>query len=98
MRKFRLAAATGLFVLSAGANAAVTSTWTLASDYDFRDITQSAQDPALQASVDYVHDSGWYIGGWASNIDLKESDGTREDVFSTEARVVLTVANTFPWQ
>lgn len=70
VREFRFAAATSLFVLSAGANAAVTSKWTLASDYDFRDITQSALDPAVQASVDYVHDGGWYAGAWASNIDF----------------------------
>lgn len=70
MRKVQLAAATGLLALSAAANAGVTSTWTLASDYDFRGITQSAQDPAVQASLDYAHDSGWYIGGWASNVDF----------------------------
>ncbi len=70
MRKMQLAAATGLMALSVAANAGVTSTWTLASDYDFRGITQSAQDPAVQASLDYSHDSGWYIGAWASNVDF----------------------------
>lgn len=50
--------------------AGVSSTWTAASDYDFRGITQTAQDPALQASLDYAHDSGWYIGGWACNVDF----------------------------
>ncbi len=70
MKSLNLSAALGLLTLSAAANAGVTSTWTLASDYDFRGITQSAQDPAVQASVDYAHDSGWYLGGWASNIDF----------------------------
>ena len=31
---------------------------------------KSAEDPALQASLDYAHDSGWYVGAWASNIDF----------------------------
>ena len=69
-------AALGLVTAAGAANAGVTSTWTLASDYDFRGITQTAQDPAIQTSVDYVHDSGWYVGAWASNVDF----GTDSDI------------------
>src|SRR5262249_3581375 len=47
-----------------------TSTETAVSDYDFRGISQSGRDPALQASIDYAHPSGWYVGAWASNIDF----------------------------
>lgn len=93
MKSAKLYAAAGLLTLSAAANAGVTSTWTLASDYDFRGITQSAQDPAVQASVDYAHD-----GGWVDGSDLKESDGTQDDVFSSEARALLSIATTFPWR
>jgi uncharacterized protein (TIGR02001 family) len=50
----------------------------LANDYDFRGITQSARDPALQASLDYAHDSGWYIGAWGSNVDFGPSDPNLE--------------------
>src|SRR5262245_47236114 len=60
----------GLLGVAGAAHAGVTSTWTAVSDYDFRGISQSNQEPALQASVDYAHDSGWYIGAWASNIDF----------------------------
>lgn len=70
MRRIQLAAATSLLALSAVANAGVSSTWTLASDYDLRGITQSARDPAVQASIDYAHHSGWYVGAWASNVDF----------------------------
>jgi uncharacterized protein (TIGR02001 family) len=65
-----LAAITMLGAAAAAQAGGVTSTWTIASDYDFRGITQSARDPALQASVDYAHDSGWYAGAWASNVDF----------------------------
>jgi uncharacterized protein (TIGR02001 family) len=57
-----------LLALAGAAQAGVTSTWTATSDYDLRGITQTAGDPALQASVDYAADSGWYLGAWASNI------------------------------
>jgi uncharacterized protein (TIGR02001 family) len=73
MRNLRILAALGLITAAGAANAGVTSTWTLASDYDFRGITQTAQDPAVQASLDYAHDSGWYVGAWASNVDFGDS-------------------------
>jgi uncharacterized protein (TIGR02001 family) len=42
----------------------------LVSDYVFRGITQTDFDPALQAGVDYSFgDSGFYVGGWGSNVD-----------------------------
>ena len=60
----------GLLGVATATQAGVTSTWTAVSDYDFRGITQSGKDPALQASLDYAHDSGFYVGAWASNIDF----------------------------
>jgi uncharacterized protein (TIGR02001 family) len=73
------ALAIGLLGVAGTTQAGVTSTWTAVSDYDFRGISQSAQDPALQASVDYAHDSGWYIGAWASNIDFGVDESTGID-------------------
>jgi uncharacterized protein (TIGR02001 family) len=70
MRQVRILAALGLLAAAAGANAEVSSTWTLTNDYDFRGITQSAKDPAVQASLDFATESGWYIGAWASNVDF----------------------------
>jgi uncharacterized protein (TIGR02001 family) len=58
----------GLLGVAGATQAGVTTTWTAVSDYDFRGITQSAGDPALQASLDYANDSGWYVGAWGSNI------------------------------
>ena len=31
-------------------------------------------DPAFQASLDWSHDSGFYLGTWASNVDFGEGD------------------------
>jgi uncharacterized protein (TIGR02001 family) len=73
MRNLRILAALGLLAAASAANAGVSATVTAASDYDFRGNTQSAKDPALQASVDYAADSGWYIGAWASNVDFGDA-------------------------
>jgi uncharacterized protein (TIGR02001 family) len=64
-----LAALAGLLTLSGTAHAQLSSTWTLTSDYDFRGVSVSAGDPALQASIDYEFESGFALGAWASNID-----------------------------
>lgn len=61
---------TGLLLVAGAAQAGVTSTWTATNDYDFRGNSQSAKDPALQGSLDYAHDSGWYVGIWGSNVDF----------------------------
>jgi uncharacterized protein (TIGR02001 family) len=54
---------------AAAAQAEVTGTVTAVSDYDFRGISLSATDPALQGSIDWAGESGFYVGAWASNID-----------------------------
>lgn len=72
MRQVRILAALGLLAAATAANAGVSSTWTLTNDYDFRGFSQSAKDPAVQASLDYAADSGWYVGAWASNVDFGE--------------------------
>lgn len=47
----------------------------LYSQYIFRGLTQTREDPAIQGGVDYTHSSGFYAGAWASNISwLSDSD------------------------
>jgi uncharacterized protein (TIGR02001 family) len=74
MKNIKILAAIGLFAAAGAAQADISSTVTLTNDYDFRGNSQSATDPALQASIDYADDSGWYVGGWASNVDFGEDD------------------------
>ena len=74
-----LALVTGLLALSGVSQAQFSSTWTAVSDYDFRGFSQSASDPALQASADYAFgESGFAIGAWASNVDF--GPGTDSDI------------------
>ncbi|MGH8175513.1 MAG: TorF family putative porin [Steroidobacter sp.] len=74
MRNLRIVAALGLLTAAGAANAELSSTWTVTNDYDFRGFSQSATDPALQGSLDFAMDNGWYVGAWASNVDFGDAD------------------------
>src|SRR5262245_20962734 len=91
-----LALVVGLLGLSGVSQAQFSSTWTAVSDYDFRGWSQSAKDPALQASADYAFgDSGFAIGAWASNVDFSPADGDIElDVY---AGYTGKINDTLPW-
>lgn len=77
MKTAPVLAVLALGAAAATAQAEVSSTITLASDYDFRGITQTARNPALQASLDWATESGFYLGAWGSNVDF--GDGTESD-------------------
>ena len=49
---------------------------TLATDYVFRGISQTAHEPTIQGGFDYSHASGFYVGTWASNVNWV---GTKEN-------------------
>jgi uncharacterized protein (TIGR02001 family) len=72
-------AAVLLLVSGAAANAEVTGTIGAVSDYDFRGVSLSAKDPAVQGSIDWAGESGFYAGAWGSNIDYGDGyDGNFE--------------------
>lgn len=45
-------------------------TVSLNTDYVFRGVSQTGETPAIQGGFDYAHDSGFYAGTWASNVDF----------------------------
>ena len=69
-----------LVAASGAAQAEVSSTITIASDYDFRGVTQTGLDPAFQASLDWEGESGVYAGLWGSNIDFGQDGGEGSSV------------------
>jgi uncharacterized protein (TIGR02001 family) len=79
MKRIGIMGALGLLAAT-GAQAGVSSTWTVINDYDFRGISLSATDPAIQASLDYTHESGFYVGAWASNADFGPALDTNYEV------------------
>ena len=42
----------------------------LTSDYVFRGVSQTDEEPALQLGADLNFDSGFYVGAWGSNVDF----------------------------
>lgn len=78
--KLRQGIAAVLLMASAtAANAELSGTVTAVSDYDFRGMSLSSTDPALQGSIDWASEGGFYAGAWASNIDYgKDYDGNIE--------------------
>jgi uncharacterized protein (TIGR02001 family) len=42
----------------------------LFSQYIFRGLTQTNEEPALQGGMDYAHTSGFYAGTWGSNVSV----------------------------
>lgn len=63
-----------LAALATAARADVTVTPALVSDYDFRGITQSDRDPAVQLGIDYDFTQGFYVRGWGSTVDYGRGD------------------------
>ena len=84
MKFRRFIVAAGLWGWAALAHAQFSSTIGVVSDYDFRGISLSARDPALQVSADYAFgETGFSAGVFASNIDSgPDVDGDLEtDVY-----------------
>jgi uncharacterized protein (TIGR02001 family) len=89
----------GVLALAAASGAAqadVSSTITIATDYDFRGVTQTALDPAFQASLDWEGESGVYAGLWGSNIDFGQDFEEPDQVdLNVEVDLILGYANSF---
>jgi uncharacterized protein (TIGR02001 family) len=62
----------------ADASAGFAGNLALVSDYDYRGISQTAGDPALQGTLGYTHDSGFYGTLWGSTLDWGDSDAEVE--------------------
>lgn len=85
MKNLKILTALGLLAAAGAAQADVTGTAAIVSDYDFRGITQTLEDPAVQGSIDYAHDSGFYGGVWGSNVDFSSGEDLADP--STEVDV-----------
>lgn len=48
----------------------------LFSQYIFRGLTQTNEEPALQGGMDYSHKSGFYAGTWGSNVSWLRDTAT----------------------
>jgi uncharacterized protein (TIGR02001 family) len=66
---------TGASLASAESGWSTSANVALTTDYKFRGISQSNENPALQGGFDLSHESGFYIGTWGSTVDFDTDDG-----------------------
>jgi uncharacterized protein (TIGR02001 family) len=69
-------------MVAAPAMAGVSMNVGATSNYVWRGMTQTTEGPAIQGGIDYAHDSGFYVGTWASNIDWTGVPGYEIDFYA----------------
>lgn len=69
MNKLAIAVGAAVMGLASVAQAEFSGNVALTSDYVFRGVSQNDSEMAIQGGFDYSHDSGFYAGVWASNVD-----------------------------
>ena len=67
--------------LTLPAFASVTANVSFASDYIWRGMTQTGDDPAISGGFDYEADSGFYAGIWGSNVNFSSGAGSELDFY-----------------
>jgi len=50
------------------------------SDYLYRGVSQTFEEPAVQGGADWSHDSGLYAGVWASNVNFNDGDQAHVEI------------------
>lgn len=76
-----LALSTGL-LLTTNAFATVSGNIGGTSNYLWRGVTQTNDAVAIQGGIDYSHDSGFYAGTWASNVDFGDDTSYELDLYA----------------
>lgn len=57
----------------------ITANVALASDYVFRGVSQTREDPAVQGGFDITHDTGLFAGIWSSNVDFVDGGANNDE-------------------
>ena len=98
MKQLKVLSAIGLLAVAGVAQAEVTSSIAITSDYDFRGFTQTGESPALQLSLDFATDFGLYAGIWGSNVDQFSDGGLNTASTEVDAYVGFSgEAGAFGW-
>ncbi len=82
MKKLTVVLGAGsLLVASSTALAETSANVGITSNYVWRGVTQTSDDAAVSGGIDYAHASGFYVGGWASNVSWTTPPGTEIDFY-----------------
>ena len=82
---------------AADARAQVAGTVAIVSDYRFRGVSLSRQNPAIQASIGFDAPNGWYAGVFGSSVELAGT-GTRGVQAVPYIGVAAPVAGDLHWE
>lgn len=88
-----LAVFVGLYIASPVAQADLSANVGVTSNYVFRGLTQTNNDPAVQGGIDYTHESGFYAGAWASQVNMPRGGRNGHDVTGLEVDGYLGLSN-----
>jgi uncharacterized protein (TIGR02001 family) len=69
--KFSVACGAVLVGVSSLAQAEISANIAVTSNYVWRGVTQTDDGAAVQGGIDWAHESGFYLGTWASNVEFK---------------------------
>lgn len=72
----------------------VTGSATVASQYRFRGLSQSNNEPVIQASITATHSSGFYVGTWGSSASSNDFEQSPIDIGGTEIDVFAGYSKT----
>lgn len=81
MNKIALACGAALMGATAVAQAEFSANIGVTSNYVWRGATQTDDAAAVSGGVDYAHDSGFYLGTWASNVDFGAGGEVEWDIY-----------------
>ena len=84
MKTLKMSALAVAIVAASGlsqAQAAVEANIGVTSNYLWRGVTQSMNDPSISGGVDYSHESGFYAGTWIGTIDWGPGGATENDYY-----------------
>jgi len=80
IKAISLAVAVASAGLSSVASADFTGNLALSSNYVWRGVTQSADDPSISGGFDYSHETGIYVGTWWASV-ANGTSGVEIDVY-----------------
>jgi len=65
----------------------ISADFALTSDYVFRGVSQSQEEAAIQAGLNFEHESGFYTGIWGSSVDFTADSTLPEDEDGADVEV-----------
>jgi uncharacterized protein (TIGR02001 family) len=79
--KKQLAVAVGAMLVAGAATAELSANIGATSNYVWRGATQTDDSAAISGGIDWAHDSGFYVGTWASNVDFGAGGEVEWDIY-----------------